>query len=232
MTILMERRLALPKAFPTFLNAIGAGAILSLAAATAVVAGGPAVSPEWGALLKAMIFPIGLILIVLAKLSLFTGNIYNYGAAVADGCSVWVAVGLLLISWIGNLIGAVWVAFGIRIAAPGFDLNALANAANAKMGVAMPDFFVLAIFCNILVCYAISMARRYDGVIKIVGVFLPIFLFVFFGFEHSIADMFYLLFADNFSIGSYFAVLGIATAGNIIGGALVVLFDYARGELV
>ena len=174
------------------MNSIGAGAVLSLAAATAVIAGGPAPSPEWAALIKAILFPIGLILIIMANLSLFTGNIYSYGACVANGCNKWQALGLLVISWFGNLIGSVWVAYGVRISIPGFDLHALEQVANSKILIPYPQLFVLAIFCNMLVCYAVSMARRNTGVLKLFGIFFPIFLFVFFGFEHSIADMFYM----------------------------------------
>lgn len=222
----------LPRPFITFLNSIGAGAVLSLAAATAVIAGGPAASPEWVALIKAVIFPIGLILIIMANLSLFTGNIYSYGACVANGCNIWQAIGLLVISWFGNLIGSIWVAYGVRISIPGFDLHALEQVANVKVLIPYPQLFVLAIFCNILVCYAVSMARRNTGVLKLFGIFFPIFLFVFFGFEHSIADMFYMLFTEDFSAQNYLAFLGIATAGNIIGGVLVTGFDYYREELV
>ena len=222
----------LPRPFITFLNSIGAGAVLSLAAATAVIAGGPAASPEWAALIKAIIFPIGLILIIMANLSLFTGNIYSYGACVANGCNIWQAIGLLVISWFGNLIGSIWVAYGVRISIPGFDLHALEQVANVKVLIPYPQLFVLAIFCNMLVCYAVSMARRNTGVLKLFGIFFPIFLFVFFGFEHSIADMFYMLFTEDFSAHNYLAFLGIATAGNIIGGVLVTGFDYYREELV
>lgn len=222
----------LPRPFITFLNSIGAGAVLSLAAATAVIAGGPAASPEWAALIKAIIFPIGLILIIMANLSLFTGNIYSYGACVANGCNIWQALGLLVISWFGNLIGSIWVAYGVRISIPGFDLHALEQVANVKVLIPYPQLFVLAVFCNMLVCYAVSMARRNTGVLKLFGIFFPIFLFVFFGFEHSIADMFYMLFTEEFSAHNYLAFLGIATAGNIIGGVLVTGFDYYREELV
>ncbi len=222
----------LPRPFITFLNSIGAGAVLSLAAATAVIAGGPAASPEWAALIKAVIFPIGLILIIMANLSLFTGNIYSYGACVANGCNKWQAIGLLVISWFGNLIGSIWVAYGVRISIPGFDLHAIERVANAKVLISYPQLFVLAVFCNMLVCYAVSMARRNTGVLKLFGIFFPIFLFVFFGFEHSIADMFYMLFVEEFSVQNYLAFLGIATAGNIIGGVLVTGFDYYREELV
>lgn len=222
----------LPRPFITFLNSIGAGAVLSLAAATAVIAGGPAASPEWAALIKAIIFPIGLILIIMANLSLFTGNIYSYGACVANGCNKWQAIGLLVISWFGNLIGSIWVAYGVRISIPGFDLHAIERVANVKVLIPYPQLFVLAVFCNMLVCYAVSMARRNTGVLKLFGIFFPIFLFVFFGFEHSIADMFYMLFVEEFSVQNYLAFLGIATAGNIIGGVLVTGFDYYREELV
>lgn len=222
----------LPRPFITFLNSIGAGAVLSLAAATAVIAGGPAASPEWAALIKAVIFPIGLILIIMANLSLFTGNIYSYGACVANGCNIWQALGLLVISWFGNLIGSIWVAYGVRISIPGFDLHAIEQVANIKILTPYPQLFVLAVFCNMLVCYAVSMARRNTGVLKLFGIFFPIFLFVFFGFEHSIADMFYMLFTEEFSAHNYLAFLGIATAGNIIGGVLVTGFDYYREELV
>lgn len=222
----------LPRPFITFLNSIGAGAVLSLAAATAVIAGGPAASPEWAALIKAVIFPIGLILIIMANLSLFTGNIYSYGACVANGCNKWQAIGLLVISWFGNLIGSIWVAYGVRISIPGFDLHAIERVANSKTLISYPQLFVLAVFCNMLVCYAVSMARRNTGVLKLFGIFFPIFLFVFFGFEHSIADMFYMLFVEKFAVQNYLAFLGIATAGNIIGGVLVTGFDYYREELV
>lgn len=222
----------LPSAGVTFINAIAAGTILSIAAGVAVVCGSPAMAPEWGALLKALIFPAGLLLIVLGRLSLFTGNIYSYGACIAHGCSFWKAFILLIISWFGNLLGCLWSAFGIRIATPGFDLIALEQAGAQKLTLPHPQLLILAIFCNMLVCMAIALSRRYGGSTRIIGVVVPIFLFVFFGFEHSIADMFYLLFAPGITPLAYFMFLGVVTAGNVLGGILVTAFDYARKELV
>lgn len=223
----------LPTTGKTFLNAFGAGVVLAFVAAVSCLGAHGANVAENIHILQALIFPIGLILIVFARLSLFTGCIYSFAADIRRGASPLKALWLLVVIWIGNLLGSLWIAFGIRTATTAwYNVGALVQTANIKMGISFPKLLVLGLFCNILVCLAISLSRKTSGIAQVLGIGFPVFLFIFFGFEHSVADMFYLLFATNLTVVDYFATLGIISLGNIIGGLFVVAFDTARGELV
>ena len=223
----------LPTTGKTFINAFGAGVILAFVAAASCLGAHGANIMENIHILQALIFPMGLILIVFARLSLFTGCIYTFSADIRRGASPIKAIWLLAVTWVGNLIGSIWIAFGIRTATTTwYNVGALVIAADTKMAIQFPNLLVLGLFCNVLVCAAIAISRKTTGIAQVLGIGFPVFLFIFFGFEHSVADMFYLLFASNLTVVDYFATLGIISLGNIIGGLFVVAFDAARGELV
>jgi formate/nitrite transporter len=203
------------------------------------------------------VFPVGLILIVIVGGELFTGNCLMV-EALADkriGFGGWFRN--LIPVYVGNLIGSVFVVV-LLILANAFNYTDGALGAYAiKVALTktnLPFLFALAsgILCNILVCLGVvgaSSARDVTG--KVVIVWLPIMAFVLAGFEHCVANMYYIpagmLAALNPTYASkaqelygitneQLASLDLAafgsnllpvTIGNLIGGILVGLACYA-----
>ncbi len=188
----------------------------------------------------ACIFPAGLAMVVVAGSELFTGNNLMIVALLKRE----ITFGQMLKNWffvyLGNLIGAVLVA-GIVVLAGTFDgiSDTVINTAVAKTGLGFGEAMLRGVLCNFLVCIAVWMAfgaKTVGG--KIAAVFFPVMLFVLCGFEHSIADMFYVpaglfsaffrgMVVDGLSVWSFLIrCLLPVTIGNVIGGAALVGTGY------
>lgn len=188
----------------TLLSSVAAGAMIALAAYAALVA---ADVTGMGKLAAAAVFPAGLILVLMTSACLFTGQCLLLATDRRKAASV------LPISWAGNLAGAVAV---VAMLAPFPDV--FATTAQAKIALSMPRAFILGIGCNLLVCLGVVLWRRYGAI----GAYVPVALFVACGFEHSVADMFYLaagLPAEKLLTALPF--LAVVTAGNIVGGWII-----------
>ncbi|MGN7360161.1 formate/nitrite transporter family protein [Paenibacillus sp. SAF-054] len=192
---------------------------------------------EWGSVagfLGAAVFPVGLILTVLAGGELLTGNMMTLPMA-------WFArkigFGSVLKNWIivtiANFVGAVFVAyfFGHIVGlTEGAFLAKTAAIANAKIGDSFGQAFVSAIGCNWLVCLAVWLAygaKDFSG--KIAGIWFPVMAFVAIGFQHVVANMFVIpaaIFAGEMTWGQYFPNFSAVFLGNLVGGALFVAGAY------
>lgn len=148
-----------------------------------------------GKLAGACVFPVGLMLVVMAGAELFTGNCLMAGPAV-NGKVKWTGVMRnWLFVYLGNMAGAFVMAWLVH--ASGFLQNAdvcfaVLNAANSKCTLPFDAALIRGIGCNILVCGAVWMAsgaQNAGG--KAVLCFFPVMLFVLCGFEHSVANMYY-----------------------------------------
>jgi formate transporter len=145
-----------------------------------------------------VVFPVGLMLIVLIGGQLFTGNCLLFMAGF-DKKITWSKIAKnLAIVWVSNLIGAFFIAAMCYFSGQ-FDFNHSAlGAYTIKNAVAKANIdpfqgFLSGILCNIIVCAAILVAGSAKDVVgKIFGVFFPIFVFVISGFEHCIANAYYL----------------------------------------
>jgi formate transporter FocA len=243
--------------FRMFALAILAGAFIALGAifSTTATTGGSALPYGVVRILAGLTFSLGLILVVIAGAELFTGN----NLIVMAWASHKVSTTQLLRNWVvvylGNFVGSILTAYMMFLSRQyemsngALGLNAL-NIANAKSGLDFVPALVLGIFCNALVCLAVwlcmSARSTTDRVLAIVP---PISAFVAAGFEHSIANMYFIpigLFikagatdafwtsigktaADfsNLTWGNFFlANLLPVTIGNIIGGAVMVGLVY------
>lgn len=238
--------------------AVLAGAFIALGAVFATVAttGASSVLPFGLAkLVGGLVFCLGLILVVVAGAELFTGN----NLIVMAWANRKVSTRNLLRNWVivysGNFIGAFVTAYGIFVSGQylfgggAVGLNAL-NIANAKVNLGFMQAVVLGTFCNALVCLAVwlCMSAR-TTTDKILAIIFPITAFVAAGFEHSVANMYFIpvgLFIKNFAPASFWTQTGVAVAdysaltwqnffvanllpvtiGNIIGGALMVGLVY------
>lgn len=149
-------------------------------------------------MLAGVIFPVGLMLVVFTGSELFTGNCLMIMGALDKKIKVSKMIRNLVIVYFSNLLGALIMDFLIFYSGQ-FDLSSgglgayTIKVAIGKTSLAPSTAFVSGILCNILVCLAILMSSVAKEVIsKIFAVFFPICLFVVCGFEHCVANMFYL----------------------------------------
>ena len=182
-------------------------------------------------LVGATVFPIGLIVILLAGGELVTGNMTAVGTSVfAKKTTISEYLINLLVITTFNFIGAVFVAYffghvvGLTHTAP-YQQTVIAMA-DAKVSASFLAAFVSGIGCNWLVGLAFWLsAGAKDGAGKIIGIWFPIMIFVAIGFQHSIANCF-LIPAAIFEGGStWMAFLQNFVPvylGNIIGGTIFV----------
>jgi formate/nitrite transporter len=224
-----------------FALAVLAGAFIALGAlfSTTVVAGAADVIP-YGVvrLLAGLVFCLGLILVVVAGAELFTGN-NLISIAWAERK---VSTGRLLRNWtivyLGNLVGAL-ATVGLVFLSGQYEFgdgaigSAALAVADTKSSLGFGHALVLGIMCNALVCLAIWMTYGARSVTdKILAILFPITAFVAIGFEHSIANWFFLPFGlaldpqHTISPAGVAANLVVVTAGNLVGGTLLVAGVY------
>ena len=198
------------------------------------------------------VFPIGLMLIVLLGGELFTGNCLISMAVYDKKAKLKGMIRNLTIVYISNFIGAALMAWMINNCG---QLNFSDGGAGAftikvalgKVGIDPMQAIVSGILCNVLVCLAIFMAATAKDVAgKCIAIFFPIFVFVISGFEHCVANMYYIpagIFAahnplyvakatelygitaeqlSGLNFGTMFSNLIPVTIGNIIGGMVFV----------
>ncbi|MBO6783368.1 MAG: formate/nitrite transporter family protein [Alphaproteobacteria bacterium] len=222
-----------------------AGAFIAFGAALFIVAThGSTLGFGVTRLLGGVAFSLGLVLVVIAGAELFTGNNLSV-MALCDG-----RVGFLelmrnwAVVFAGNAVGAVATAVMIHMSgvldADGGALGAYAAAiGTAKAGIPAHEAFVRGVLCNTLVCLAVWLsfaAHTVSG--KILAIVFPITAFVALGFEHSIANLFFLPLAalSGADLGFEAAMHNLVpvTLGNILGGSLLVglvyWIIYRRGD--
>lgn len=221
-----------------FLAAVAAGAFIAIGGILSLTVGFgfpevTATNPGMAKLMAGMVFPIGLILVVLLGAELFTGNNamlipaymerkYGFGAVLTN----WGIV------YVGNFIGAVLFTW-LLVYLVGMTASDPWHSAIIGIGIAktsMPWGVVLlkGIGANWFVCLGVWLALAGHNLLeKAFGCWLPVMAFVVLGYEHCIANMFYLPLAimEGAPIGvveSLWKNLLPATIGNIIGGAVFV----------
>lgn len=183
-------------------------------------------------------FCLGLCLVLCCGAELFTGNVLMACAKASGKISFGDMFRNWIIVWIGNLAGALVAVFIVFMSNlqgmnSGEVGNAFVSVAAGKVSLAPQVLFFKAILCNILVCLAVWIGFSAKTVSdKIVGILLPISAFVACGFEHCVANMFFLpmgFILNGAGFGAVDAVtlsgigynLALATLGNIVGGLLV-----------
>ena len=223
----------------TLVLGIMAGMFISLGGMIAISASCHKTGVE-SAIIKGLVFPMGLILVVLCGSELFTGNCLLFAPFLSKDITAKGMLKNLLFTYLGNIIGSVAVALLVVYSG---SLNQAAvdmtvSIANAKSAMNFGEVVIRGILCNILVCIAVwaSMAGKTPAS-KILGLYLPIFAFVVLGYEHCVANMYYFsagIFASaKYGIESTMTVTGVlvnnmlpATIGNMIGGMGFVALPY------
>jgi formate transporter FocA len=237
-----------------FVLAVLAGAFIALGAAfsTTVAAGAPSALP-YGLLRLAagLVFSLGLILVVVGGAELFTGN----NLIVMAWANRKVSTARLLRNWgivyLGNFVGATATAVLVYLSGQYTFGNGAVGAAalataQAKVGLGFAQAVALGVLCNALVCLAVWLSYGGRSVTdKILAVVPPVAAFVAAGFEHSVANMYFVPVGllikagapDSFWVGigkadgdypaltwGQFVVSNLlpVTLGNIFGGAVLV----------
>jgi formate transporter len=185
-------------------------------------------------------FSLGLILIVVGGAELFTGN----NLVAMAWASRRINTGLLLRNWglvyAGNLLGALGTAAlvllaGVNGLADGAVGETAVRIARGKVTLAPVELIARGILCNVLVCLAVWLCMGARSVTdKVLATVFPISAFVACGFEHSIANMYFLpvglvlaaMTPAPIALDAAVMNLTLVTLGNILGGALLVALVY------
>lgn len=205
-------------AFRQLLLGIMAGMFIALAGMASIF-GNVYVNKALGA----AIFPAGLAMVLVAGSELFTGNCLLILPLLQKEIRLAAMLRNWLVVYAGNLIGAlavtgICVGSGLRA---GPVAEAAAATAAAKAALPFAAAFFRGVGCNILVCIAVWMSFAAKDVAgKVLAVFFPIMAFVICGFEHSVANMFYLPFGGAPLMGCIRNLIPV-TLGNIVGGGFV-----------
>ena len=181
-----------------FILGILAGAFIAFGAQASNMATHTISDVAAAKLIGGLIFPAGLMLVLMAGAELFTGNNLMIMALSERRITLAQLIRSWVVVYAGNFAGSVLVALLVSWSGQlnytggllgGFTLKAAAG----KTSLTFTQAFVLGILCNWLVCLAVWMSfGAKDGISKAICMFFPIWLFVASGFEHSIANMYYI----------------------------------------
>lgn len=228
--------------FKFMLLAIMGGLFIALGGLlTIVVAGGmPTTAISNPGLVKFVagaLFPVGLIMVSVAGADLFTSDCAGMVLSTMQKKTVWLdLIKVWVMAYLFNFIGAQAVAYfmahqtGIISGAPYH--NYLSALANGKLSHDWSTVFIKGIGANMLVCLGTWMGYAGKDIMsKALGIWVPVMLFVTLGYEHSIANMFFIPTAIynganitwiDFIINNLIP----ATIGNIVGGAVFIGLIY------
>lgn len=242
-----RKKTALP-AWKMILMGIVAGTFIALGCATTNTSSHSLTDVSTARTISGLLFPGGISMVILMGVELFTGNCMMVLSVMDKKIKALQMLKNWVFVYLGNFIGSMIVAFAcansgqFNYSDGGLAVYTMKLGAT-KTSLTFGHAVVLGIFCNVLVCFAVlsSLAAK-DVAGRILGTFLPIAFFIICGFEHCVANMYYIpagIFASH--IPAYAAKAAAAgldlssltwgnflahnllpvTLGNIIGGAAV-----------
>lgn len=235
-----------------FVLGLLAGAFIALGAIFMTVVLTGAGDLPWGVarLLGGLVFSLGLILVIVGGAELFTGDSLMIVACAGRRITIAALLRAWLVVYLGNIAGAagtaalVYLSGHYGLAGGALGKTALAIAAG-KAALPTVELFFLAVLCNVLVCLAVWMSFGARSVTdKVLVIVPPIAAFVAAGFEHSIANLYFLPYAlaikawappefwsaigqtaaayPALTLGASVHNVAVATIGNLVGGSLMV----------
>ena len=202
----------------TLLLGICAGIAIGLGGLLNIVANNLLANIKFlGPIVGSILFPIGLTLVCFCGFNLFTGKI---GYLLDNKKDYWI---FLLLVYIGNIIGS--LIFGglcILIFSKTNIYPTALKISNGKLFdlefVPIMKVFAGSILCGALVYIAVFCYKSFNHKwLKVVGIFIPIALFVYLKFDHCIANMFYFAFSWSYGNGISYLNIAIVTLGNSLG---------------
>jgi len=188
-------------------------------------------NPGLQKLLFAIMFPVALMFQILTGSELITGNFMFFSVAWVSNRVGWRAVlKNWLIVWWGNWVGAITTSAFLAYFPGFFDEDPwrtyITDLAVTKTSQGFGVMLLKGIGCNFMVCMATYLALKHsDGISRIFGIFFPILTFVAIGFEHCVANGFYIscgiYYGAEANFGQFFYKNLIpVTIGNLVGGGL------------
>jgi formate transporter len=239
------RKATLP-AVPTLALGVLAGAFIAFGAMffTLVMTDNPmGFGP--GRLLGGLAFSLGLILVIVGRAELFTGNNLVVMAWAARKVTSLQLTRNWTLVYVANLVGSLGSALmvhwsGVLELGGGAVAETAIAIAHAKVALGFTEAFFRGILCNVLVCLAVWLCyAAHDVPGKVLAILFPTSAFVALGFEHSVANMYLipiamLVGADGVTAAGFVGNLVPVTLGNVVGGgvlvALVYWLIYLRGR--
>ena len=179
-------------------KAIMAGAMIGMGAGISSVAAHTVADVGLARLLAGVVFPVGLMMVILMGAELFTGDCLFSMSVLDRKQRIWSFVKLLIFVYIGNFLGASLIAL-LFSASGQWDYSSgmlgayTIKVALGKVNISFLEGIISGILCNILVCAAVIMAGCAKDVTgKLLCSFFVIMMFVVGGFEHCVANMYYI----------------------------------------
>ncbi|MEG0014294.1 MAG: formate/nitrite transporter family protein [Cellulosilyticaceae bacterium] len=241
------------KVLEIFLMAIMAGIYIALAGLASSTAAHAVANKGLAKLITGVVFPVGLMFVLINGADLFTGNCLIVMSVIDKKTKVLDFIKNLVIVLAGNFVGAVAIAYleagsGIFAMSDNAFGGYVIKTAVAKVNLSFKEAFFLAIICNIFVCAGVWMmysAKDVSG--KVLAGFFPVFAFAISGAEHIVANMYYIpaaLFVksnpafieashvsaeqlSNLTWGNFLIKNAIpVTLGNIVGGVFIGVMYY------
>lgn len=184
--------------YKNFLLAFMGGMFIALASIGSLMATCTINDYSAAAIIAGVVFSTGLMMVVIAGGDLFTGNVLIIVSVLRGRVSALKMTFNLMVTFLGNLAGGFFIVLlvhysGLLVNADGILLQKLMSKAAHKLEYPFHQAFVLAILCNLLVCIAVWMmysAKDTGG--KVLACFFPIMLFILSGYEHIVANMYYI----------------------------------------
>jgi len=222
-----------------FLFGVLAGLYIGFGAQTAIsIISGGTLDPGVAKFFSGSVFSLGLMLVLIPGAELFTGNILMTIGVLTGKYNTLKLLRNWFIVYAGNFFGSVFLAwlvketglFGSEGSYTPAGMTVISIAEN-KIALGFTEALTRGILCNILVCLAVIIcvsSLTVGG--KILGIYFPIMAFVASGYEHSIANMYFIP-AGLLAEGCFISKFGLlwknlipVTIGNIIGGLIIVVF--------
>lgn len=172
----------------------------------------------------AILFGIGLFTILVFQLQLYTGKVgylpLNKPIYIIE----------LIITWVGNIVGTYITGVAVRNTRIFNGFSRLENIVSTKLNDDILSIFILSVFCGMLMFIAVEIYKtNSEGAIKVVGVFVPVVVFILCGFEHCVANMFYFSAAGVWGLEALFYII-VMTLGNSVGGILIPVCKKILGD--
>lgn len=217
--------------FKLALSSIFAGMFIALGALGNILVSADLIETNLGLskFIGATVFPVGLMVIVILGFDLFTSNCLMTIGLVEKKYNILNMLKILVIVWVFNLIGSIFIVYithQTHTLTYGGEIL-LESMAKYKVSVPGYNIFLKGILCNILVAGASLLGYiAKDSISKIFGIWFPIMLFIVLGYDHIVANMFYLPLAyingtEGIYISNIMHNFTYATLGNFVGGGIL-----------
>ncbi len=178
-----------------------------------------------GNVVGAVLFTVGLFLVCTRGYNLFTGKV----CYIFDNPPIYLLH--VVIMWIGNFVGAFFLAYVERCtgicAGIGIDATAV-SLIESKMSSSLLSLFLLGCLCNVFIFIAVDRFQKApSNAERYLALFLGVSIFILCGTEHCVADMYYWAVSGVFVSlpGKSLICLLVITAGNIVGGVFLPLME-------